>query len=239
MSDTIAAIATAPGPGAIGILRLSGPAAAEIAAGLFRPADGRPLETHRPHTLVYGDLLDSGGEVIDRALATFSRAPHSYTGEDTAEIQCHGSPMVLQLGLEALFCPGGPAGRAGGVHPPGLPQRQAGSGAGGGGGRPHRGGDPRRRVPGRRAALRRAEPPGGGRLRRAGRPAGTQRSTVTTRTRISTLSGRTPSEAGWQRPGKAWRNCWPPTTGGATSPGASPALWWAGPTRANPPCSTP
>ena len=106
MADTIAAIATAPGTGAIGILRLSGPAAVDIAGRLFRPADGRPLEAHRPHTLVYGALLGPGGEVIDRALATFSRAPRSYTGEDTAEFQCHGSPMVLQLGLEAVFAQG-------------------------------------------------------------------------------------------------------------------------------------
>ena len=106
MADTIAAIATAPGTGAIGILRLSGPAAVDMAGRLFRPADGRPLEAHRPHTLVYGALLGPGGEVIDRALATFSRAPRSYTGEDTAEFQCHGSPMVLQLGLEAVFAQG-------------------------------------------------------------------------------------------------------------------------------------
>ena len=106
MTDTIAAVATAPGPGAIGILRLSGPGAVPVAAARFRPADGRPLEAHRPHSLVYGDLLGPGGAVIDRALATFSRAPHSYTGEDTAELQCHGAPMVLQLGLEALFAQG-------------------------------------------------------------------------------------------------------------------------------------
>ena len=106
MSDTIAAIATAPGPGAIGILRLSGPSAAALAAALFRPADGRPLEAHRPRSLVYGDLLGPGGVIIDKALATFSPAPHSYTGEDTAELQCHGSPLVLQLGLEALLALG-------------------------------------------------------------------------------------------------------------------------------------
>ena len=70
MTDTIAAVATAPGPGAIGILRLSGPEAVSAAAALFRPADGRPLEEHRPHSLVYGDLLGPGGEVIDRALVT-------------------------------------------------------------------------------------------------------------------------------------------------------------------------
>ena len=106
MTDTIAAVATAPGPGAIGILRLSGPGAVPVAAARFRPADGRPLEAHRPHSLVYGDLLDAEGAVIDRALATFSRAPHSYTGEDTAELQCHGAPMVLQLGLEGLLAQG-------------------------------------------------------------------------------------------------------------------------------------
>ena len=57
-------------------------------------------------TLVYGDLLDREGQVIDRVLCTYSRGPESYTGEDTAELHCHGSPMVLTLGLEALFAQG-------------------------------------------------------------------------------------------------------------------------------------
>ena len=106
MTDTIAAIATPPVPAAIGILRLSGPRAAQIAERCFKPLGRKGLLEHTPKTLVYGDLLDSGGVAIDRVLCTVSLAPHSYTGEDTAEIHCHGSPMVLQLGLEALFAAG-------------------------------------------------------------------------------------------------------------------------------------
>ena len=94
-ADTIAAISTPPGPGAIGILRLSGPRAVEVAQASFRPLNKTPLSRHRPHELVYGDLLDRDGQPIDRVLCTFSRGPVSYTGEDTAEFQCHGSPMVL------------------------------------------------------------------------------------------------------------------------------------------------
>ena len=105
-TDTIAAIATSAGPGAIGILRLSGPRAADIAAGCFRPLGGGGLLDHPVRTLVYGDLLDREGAVIDRVLCTYSRGPKSYTGEDTAELHCHGSPMVLTLGLEALFAQG-------------------------------------------------------------------------------------------------------------------------------------
>ena len=61
--------------------------------------------------LVYGTLLDGQGSPIDQVLATVSRGPNSYTGEDTAELQCHGSPMVLTLGLEALCAAGArPAG---------------------------------------------------------------------------------------------------------------------------------
>ena len=112
-ADTIAAISTPPGPGAIGILRLSGPRAIEVAQASFRPLNKVPLGQHRPHELVYGDLLDRDGQPIDRVLCTFSRGPVSYTGEDTAEFQCHGSPMVLSLGLEALFSRGARQARAG------------------------------------------------------------------------------------------------------------------------------
>lgn len=112
-ADTIAAISTPPGPGAIGILRLSGPRAIEVAQASFRPLNKMPLSQHRPHELVYGDLLDRDGQPIDRVLCTFSRGPVSYTGEDTAEFQCHGSPMVLSLGLEALFSRGARQARAG------------------------------------------------------------------------------------------------------------------------------
>lgn len=106
MTDTIAAIATPSARSAIGILRLSGPKAVAAAAAVFQPQSGRGLEQASPHQLVYGRLFDRTGRPIDQALATVSRAPHSYTGEDTAEIHCHGSPTVLALGLEALFAQG-------------------------------------------------------------------------------------------------------------------------------------
>ena len=67
---------------------------------------GGSLTDRAPRTLVYGDLLDREGAVIDQVLATYTRGPASYTGEDTAELQCHGAPMVLALGLEALFARG-------------------------------------------------------------------------------------------------------------------------------------
>lgn len=112
-ADTIAAISTPPGPGAIGILRLSGPQAVFVAEKCFKPLGPKGLREHAPRALVYGDLLDSGGQPIDRVLCTYSRGPSSYTGEDTAEFQCHGSPMVLALGLEALFAAGAQQARAG------------------------------------------------------------------------------------------------------------------------------
>lgn len=112
-TDTIAAISTPPGPGAIGILRLSGRAAISTAEKCFKPLGPKGLRDHPPRALVYGDLLDSGGQPIDRVLCTYSLGPSSYTGEDTAEFQCHGSPMVLALGLEALFAAGARQARAG------------------------------------------------------------------------------------------------------------------------------
>ena len=105
-ADTIAAISTPSGPGAIGILRLSGPRAVRIAQACFKPLGRKALADYPVRFLVYGDLLDSGGQPIDRCLCTYSRGPASYTGEDTAEFQCHGSPMVLSLGLQALFAQG-------------------------------------------------------------------------------------------------------------------------------------
>ena len=106
MSDTIAAIATGEVVSAIGIVRVSGPGAVAAAEAVFRPADGRPMSEHRDRQLVYGRLVDAAGRVLDICLCTISRAPHSYTGEDTAELQCHGSPVVLRAALEALFAAG-------------------------------------------------------------------------------------------------------------------------------------
>jgi len=104
--DLIAAIATGTGRSAIGVVRLSGPGAADCAGAVFSPADGQPLRTHPPRALVYGTLHDREGRAVDKVLGTWSPAGHSYTGEETAELQCHGSPMVLSLALEALFARG-------------------------------------------------------------------------------------------------------------------------------------
>ena len=106
MSDTIAAIATPLIPSAIGILRLSGPDSIAVVDRVFTPSHGAPMSQRPDRTLVYGALRDPEGQVIDYCLATVSRAPHSYTGEDTAELQCHGSPSALLLGLDALFSAG-------------------------------------------------------------------------------------------------------------------------------------
>ena len=104
--DTIAAIATPMAPSGIGVLRLSGPQSAEILDKVFTPDYGGPMRDRKPKTLVYGSLRDTKGQLLDRCLATISRGPASYTGEDTAELQCHGSPVALALGLEALFAAG-------------------------------------------------------------------------------------------------------------------------------------
>ena len=105
-SELIAAVATGAGRSAIGVVRLSGPGALTAAAGVFTPADGRPLEAHLPRKLVYGTLRDREGRPIDQILCTWSPAGSSYTGEETAELQCHGSPQVLAMALEALFAQG-------------------------------------------------------------------------------------------------------------------------------------
>ena len=102
-TDTIAAIATGGGRTAIGILRLSGPGSIGAVDALFTPLGGAPFRERADRTLVYGDLRDRQGRLLDRCLATLSHGPNSYTGEDTCELQCHGSPILLAEGLEALF----------------------------------------------------------------------------------------------------------------------------------------
>ena len=105
MSDTIAAIATARAPSAIGILRLTGPETAAILDKVFRPK-GRPVSARKDRAMVLGDVLDKNGTVVDNGLAVLFRGPGSYTGEDCAEIHCHGSPVVLQEVLLSLFAAG-------------------------------------------------------------------------------------------------------------------------------------
>jgi len=96
-ADTIAAISTPPGRGGIGIVRLSGPQAASIAAQLVNLR--QPLEHGRARLADVLDAPDSGGDAtrIDEALVSFFAAPNSYTAENLVEIAAHGSPVVLEL----------------------------------------------------------------------------------------------------------------------------------------------
>ena len=103
MSDTIAAIATGSQVAAIGIVRLSGPDSIRLMDILFRPLSGKPMSQSPDRSLVYGKLYSGAGELLDLCLCTISRGPRSYTGEDTAELQCHGSPVVLRAVLDELF----------------------------------------------------------------------------------------------------------------------------------------
>lgn len=106
MSDTIAAIATGNVISAIGILRVSGDETLSVIDRVFFPASGRSMSEAADRQLVYGALRAADGSVLDLCLCTISRAPRSYTGEATAELQCHGSPTVLRAGLRALFAAG-------------------------------------------------------------------------------------------------------------------------------------
>lgn len=104
--DTICAIATAQG-GAIGVIRVSGPDAIAMADAVFRPkAQGRPLCERKAYTLAFGDIVDADGSIIDEVLVSIFRAPHSYTGEDSVEISCHGSRYILQQTMQRLITAG-------------------------------------------------------------------------------------------------------------------------------------
>ncbi len=102
IQDTIAAIATPPGVGGIGIIRVSGPKAGEIGRLLFRPAkEPCPFATHH---LYHGDLVSpETGNLLDEVLITLMRGPRSFTGEDVLEIHCHGGQVILRTVLESVL----------------------------------------------------------------------------------------------------------------------------------------
>ena len=103
--DTIAAIAAGGGaPSAIGVIRVSGPDCFAACGRVFRSA--RPFEELEARRMVLGEFLDREGRVLDRGLAVRFPGPRSYTGEDSAEFHCHGSPVVLREVLAALFAAG-------------------------------------------------------------------------------------------------------------------------------------
>ncbi len=111
MSHTIAAIATPAAPAGLGVVRLSGDDAIAIAARVFRAADpSRALDTLDGYAAAYGHVFDTDGD-IDDGVALVFRAPHSYTGEDTVELSCHGGLYLLQRVLRACLAAGAqPAG---------------------------------------------------------------------------------------------------------------------------------
>ncbi len=106
IDDTICAIATAQG-GAIGVIRVSGKDAIAITDKIFQPANnGKKLSERKSHTLAFGNILNDKGEIIDEVLISLFRTPHSYTGEDSTEISCHGSAFILQKVMQLLIANG-------------------------------------------------------------------------------------------------------------------------------------
>lgn len=104
--DTICAIAT-PAGGALGIIRVSGPKAITAAEAIFRPRVGDPLSQRAASSLTFGHVVDPHtDDVVDEVLVSLFRAPHSYTGEDSVEISCHGSLYILNKVVELLLAQG-------------------------------------------------------------------------------------------------------------------------------------
>jgi tRNA modification GTPase len=110
--DTVVAVATAAGEGAVGIVRLTGPRALEIVERMFSSRSGRPLGEHAPRQLVLGSLAaGERGDMLDEVLAVFMPGPRSFTGEDVVELHAHGSPFILESIVQAALAGGAaPAG---------------------------------------------------------------------------------------------------------------------------------
>lgn len=103
MEDTICAVSTAPGAGGIAVIRISGPEAIAICNTIFVPRTaGKGLLSQKAYTLRYGSIR-RGEELIDEVLIALFRAPHSFTGEDTVEITCHGSVYIQQQIMQLLI----------------------------------------------------------------------------------------------------------------------------------------
>ena len=111
--DIIAAISTGSAACAIGIVRVSGPGCFALCDKVFRAVNGKAFSENPARKMIYGDMLDEAGRVVDRGLAVRFPGPNSYTGEDSAEFHCHGSPVVLRELLSALFVAGARQAKAG------------------------------------------------------------------------------------------------------------------------------
>jgi len=104
--NTIAAIATPPGTGGVGIVRISGENALEIAQKVFKPLGNKSVKDFSSHTVHLGKVLNEKGETLDEALFTYMKAPRSYTGEDVVELSCHGSTTSLRAVLKSIISAG-------------------------------------------------------------------------------------------------------------------------------------
>ncbi len=104
--ETISAVCTALGEGAIGIIRISGENALAAGEAIFKTASGRKLADYPVNTLVYGHVYDADGSMVDEVMAVYMRGPHSYTAEDVVEIQCHGGVRSLQKILSLSYAAG-------------------------------------------------------------------------------------------------------------------------------------
>jgi len=113
MSHTIAAVSTGNQVSAIGVLRLSGDDCIAVSDRVFTSKSQKSLQTAADRRLYLGALHDRQGRIIDQCMVVVCRGPHSYTGEDTVEFHCHGSPAVLAAGLEALYLAGAKPARRG------------------------------------------------------------------------------------------------------------------------------
>ncbi|WP_195948253.1 tRNA uridine-5-carboxymethylaminomethyl(34) synthesis GTPase MnmE [Paraclostridium bifermentans] len=102
IDDTIAAIATAPGEGGIGIIRISGEKSLQVANDIFKSVSGKKIEEYNTRTLIYGHIID-GEKTIDEVLVAYMKGPNSYTTEDVIEINCHGGFISVKKILELVL----------------------------------------------------------------------------------------------------------------------------------------
>lgn len=102
IDDTIAAIATAPGEGGIGIIRISGPKSLEVAEEIFFSMSGKKISEYPARTLIFGNIKD-GDKKIDEVLVAYMKGPNSYTAEDVIEINCHGGFISVKIILELVL----------------------------------------------------------------------------------------------------------------------------------------
>ena len=111
--ETISAVITALGEGAVGIVRISGEQALAVGETLFKAVSGKKLAEYSSHTMVYGHVYDVDGSLVDEVLAVYMRAPRSYTAEDVVEIQCHGGLQSLKKILQLTYKAGARPAEAG------------------------------------------------------------------------------------------------------------------------------